>query len=116
MTNILLDPLNKLGTLSQVLFQSLSPPQTKPPPPPPISAFAECDAALASALELARAHQVKQRKIEKLKDEVVELEMRWREVLEKLETGRRELEVIVDEGQERIKTIERAKEGQLNHL
>ena len=50
------------------------------------------------------------------KIEVVELEMRWREVLEKLETGRRELEVIVDEGQERIKTIERAKEGKLNHL
>ena len=49
------------------------------------------------------------------KDEVVELEMRWREVLEKLETGRRELEVIVDEGQERIKTIERAKEGTSCH-
>ncbi|VDB99886.1 unnamed protein product [Peniophora sp. CBMAI 1063] len=111
MTNILLDPLNKLGALSQVLFQSLSPPQTKPPNPPPLNAFSDCDAALAAALELARTHQVKQRKIETLKDEVVELEMKWREVLEKLETGRRELEVIVDEGQERIKTIERAKEA-----
>ncbi|KAI0035339.1 vitamin-D-receptor interacting mediator subunit 4-domain-containing protein [Vararia minispora EC-137] len=111
MTNVLLDPLNNLQSLSLLLFQSLSPPQNKPPPPPPISAFIECDATLAAALQLARVHQAKQRRIEALKDEVLELEMRWREVIGGLEEGRRALEVTIDEGEERIRAIKHAKDA-----
>ncbi|KAI0319982.1 vitamin-D-receptor interacting mediator subunit 4-domain-containing protein, partial [Amylostereum chailletii] len=102
-------PLNNLHALSQALFLSLSPPQTKPPPPPPISAFSDCDAALATALHLARTHQVKQRRIETLKDQVVELENAWRAIVADLEQGRLELEALIEEGDERIKAIEQAK-------
>ncbi|KAA1469079.1 hypothetical protein DENSPDRAFT_857698 [Dentipellis sp. KUC8613] len=111
MTNILLNPLNDLQGLSQLLFQSLSPPQTKPPPPPPINAFLEFDAALAAAVQLARTHQAKQRRIEALKGEVLELEARWRTIVDELEEGRQDLEAMISEGDDRIKSIQKAKEA-----
>ncbi|THH16961.1 hypothetical protein EW146_g3756 [Bondarzewia mesenterica] len=111
MTTILLEPLKNLQNLSHNLFQSLSPPQNKPPPPPPITAFTVCDAALAAAIQLARTHQMKQRRIEALKQEVLLLEERWRAIVEELEEGRRDLERIIEEGEERIDAIEKAKEA-----
>ena len=43
--------------------------------------------------------------------EVLELQREWRQVVEELEEGRKTLEVIVTEGEERIKAIEEAKAG-----
>ena len=111
MSDILLTPLNELQVLSQSLFQSLGPPQSKPPPAPPISAFVGVDKKLANSVQLSRFHQVKQRKIELLKDEVLELDMQWRNIVQELESGKRELETIVAEGEERIKSIEQADAG-----
>jgi mediator of RNA polymerase II transcription subunit 4 len=106
---ILLQPLNDLQTLSQTLFLSLSPPQSKPPPPPPISSLLSCDTALASAIQLSRVHQNKQRKIESLKDEILALEARWRDICEQLGVSKRELEEMIEEGEERCRAIEGAK-------
>ena len=114
MSTILLAPLNELQSLSHTLFLSLSPAQTKPPPPPPLSAFLTCDTALSDALNLAYRHQMGQRKIEALEVEILHLESRTREVCMELEAGKRELEEIIAEGEERIKSIEKAKEG--NHF
>ncbi|KAJ7281952.1 vitamin-D-receptor interacting mediator subunit 4-domain-containing protein [Mycena rebaudengoi] len=107
----LLAPLAELQTLSHTLFLALSPAQSKPPPPPPLSAFLACDQALSTAVNLAHTHQIKQRKIEALKDEILELDRRWREVCTELEAGKRELEEMIEEGEERIKSIEQAKKA-----
>jgi len=109
MTAALLEPLERFQQLSVTLFQSLAPPQTRPPPAPSIAAFLECDAAMADALRLVQVHQMKQRRIESLKVEVLSVESKLRDVWMALEEGRRELETIVDEGDERIKAIEQAK-------
>jgi hypothetical protein len=111
MSDILLQPLNDLQALTQTLFQSLSPAQTRPPPVPSISTFLEADAALAAAVKLARKHQIKQRKNERLKEEFLALEERWRNIVQELEQGKRELDVILTEGDERIRSIEVAKAG-----
>ncbi|KAG6910212.1 hypothetical protein DXG01_012347 [Tephrocybe rancida] len=111
MSNILLAPLNELQTLSHTLFLSLSPVQTKPPPPPTLAAFLDCDKALSSAVNLAHKHQIKQRRIDALEQEILELEARWREVASALEGGKRELEEMIEEGEERIKAIELAKKA-----
>lgn len=113
MSDILLAPLNELQALSQTLFQSLGPPQSRPPPPPSTSAFAAVDAKLASSVHLSRFHQVKQRKIESLKDELLDLDTQWRNIVQELEAGKRELEAIVTEGEERIKATEQASAGEL---
>lgn len=111
MSDILLAPLTELQTLSQTLFQSLGPPQTRPPPPPPISAFVAVDTKLAESVQLSRFHQVKQRQIESLKDEVLDLDAQWRKIVQELEAGKRELEAIMTEGDERIKAMEQASAG-----
>ncbi|KZT07268.1 uncharacterized protein LAESUDRAFT_743005 [Laetiporus sulphureus 93-53] len=111
MSAILLEPLEHLSSLSQQLFRSLGLPASKPPPPPfpPASALLAADAALADAVQRARAHQVRQRRIEALKEEVLALERRWRAIVSELEEGRRELEEVVREGEVRTKAIEEAK-------
>lgn len=111
MSDILLAPLTELQALSQTLFQSLGPPQTRPPPPPPISAFVAVDTKLAESVQLSRFHQVKQRQIESLKDEVLDLDAQWRKSVQELEAGKRELEAIMTEGDERIKAMEQASAG-----
>jgi mediator of RNA polymerase II transcription subunit 4 len=111
MSAILLAPLNDLQALSLALFQSLSPPTTKPPPPPPVSAFLACDQALASAIALAHTHQIKQRKIEALKAEILELDMQWRQICLDLENEKSELQEMIDEGEKRMDAIEAAKKG-----
>ncbi|KAI0251766.1 hypothetical protein BJV78DRAFT_1275226 [Lactifluus subvellereus] len=108
-TNLLLGPLNHLNTVAQQLFQSLSPPHTKPPPPPPITALAEADAALAAAVQLAHVHQKKQQRIEALKADVLTLEDSWCTIIVQLEEGRRDLEAIIAEGDARLDAIEQAK-------
>lgn len=104
-------PLNELQTLSQTLFLSLSPPQTKPPPPPPLDAFLQCDRALAQALSTAQTHQIKQRNIESLEKEILDLDTQWRNICEELTKGKKELEELIEEGEERLKAIEQAKKG-----
>jgi mediator of RNA polymerase II transcription subunit 4 len=111
MSATLLAPLNELQALAHILFLSLSPPQSKPPPPPPISAFLECDKALASAMNLAHTHQIKQRRIDALEAEILDLEAQWREICTELAAGKVELEELIEEGNERIKAIEEAKKG-----
>lgn len=111
MSSTLLAPLNQLQGLAHTLFLSLSPPQTKPPPPPPLSTFLECDKALASSINLAHIHQIKQRKIDALEAEILVLECEWREICKELARGKTELEELIEEGDDRIKAIEQAKKG-----
>ena len=72
-----------------------------------------------SALRLDPGHEaaMKLRKrikdVERLKEEVLESDRRWREIVRTLDEGRRELDAIVREGEERIKAIEEAKAGAL---
>jgi len=113
MSSTLLTPLNQLQGLAHTLFLSLSPPQAKPPPPPPLSAFLECDRALASAINLAHIHQIKQRKIDALEAEILALECEWREICKELAQGKTELEELVEEGETRIKAIEQAKKASI---
>lgn len=116
MTNTLLAPVNELQSLTQALFQSLSSTQARPSQPPPISSFLAVDAALAQATQLARKHQVKQRKIERLKNDVLEMELKWREIVRELEEGKQDLNAIIVEGEERIKSIEAAKAGEYRQI
>ncbi|KIJ55264.1 hypothetical protein M422DRAFT_57786 [Sphaerobolus stellatus SS14] len=111
MSELLLEPLNKIQTISHSLFLSLSPPVTRPPPPPPTSQFLECDKALAEAVQCARIHQMKQRRIEELKKEILQLDSELMNLWGDLEQGRRDLEAIIDEGNERLESIEQAKKA-----
>ncbi|KAF6761562.1 vitamin-D-receptor interacting mediator subunit 4-domain-containing protein [Ephemerocybe angulata] len=81
------------------------------PQAPPLSAFLDCDKALASAVNLAHVHQIKQRRIESLEQELFDLEGRWREICGELATGNKELQEIIEEGEERIKAMEEAKKA-----
>jgi hypothetical protein len=115
MTHLLLGPLDNLNSVAQQLFQSLSPPHTKPPPPPAIAALATADATLAEAIQSAHIHQKKQQRIEALKAEVLSLEASWRTVIMQLEEGRRDLEAIILEGDGHLDAIEQAKAGTVVH-
>lgn len=115
MTHLLLGPLNHLNSVAQQLFQSLSPPHTKPPPPPAVTALANADAALAEAIQSAHIHQKKQQRIEALKAEVLSLEASWRTVIMQLEEGRRDLEAIILEGDAHLDAMEQAKAGTAVH-
>jgi mediator of RNA polymerase II transcription subunit 4 len=112
MSDSLLEPLGTLQSLSHSLFLSLGTPvQSKPPPPPPPTAFLQCDQALADALQLAHVHQIKQNKIESLKDEFLILQQKWREICAEMEMGKRDLEMMIREGEQRISAINDAKRG-----
>ncbi|KDR80590.1 hypothetical protein GALMADRAFT_61191 [Galerina marginata CBS 339.88] len=113
MSATLLAPLNELQALANTLFLSLSPPQSKPPPPPPLSSFLECDGALASAINLAYVHQIKQRKVDALEAEILDLEAQWREICAELAAGKAELEELIEEGDERIMAIDEAKKASI---
>lgn len=111
MSSTLLASLNTLQTLSHTLFLSLSPAQTKPPPPPSVAAFLECNAHLADTVDLARKHQIKQREIDALEAEILDLDTRWREIIAELVQGKQELEAAIEEGDQRLKAIAEAKKG-----
>lgn len=111
MSDILTQPLGDLQALAQTLFHSLSPAQAKPPPVPSVASFLEVDAQLAAAVKRARKHQIKQRRIEQLKDDVLALEQSWRDIIQELQDGKTQLELTLAEGEERLKAIEEAKAG-----
>lgn len=116
MTDTLNVPLNTLTQLSTALFQSLSSqPHThggrQGEPPPPVSAFLSAETALVHALVETAAHQRRQHHINKLVSEISKLDARWREIVEKIEQGRKELESVVKEGEERVEGIKKAKEA-----
>lgn len=113
MSDQLLKPIEEFQRLSQALFLSLSGDQTaRRVPPPSVSSFIECDAEVSRALDIARTHQIKQRKIEALKQEILDLDAQWRHICSELEAGKQELEIMIKEGDGRIESIEKAKYGQ----
>ena len=112
MSDQLLKPIEEFQRLSQTLFLSLSGDQTaRRVYPPSVSSFVECDAEISRALDIARTHQIKQRKIEALKQEILDLNAQWRHICSELEAGKQELGIMIKEGDERIKSIDRAKYG-----
>ncbi|KAJ4000829.1 vitamin-D-receptor interacting mediator subunit 4-domain-containing protein [Lentinula boryana] len=113
MSSLLLKPLNEMETLAQTLFLSLSAPGQIKPPPPRVDAFLACDQALAAAVNLSYKHQVKQRKIERLKAEILGLDSRWRQICVELETEKRVLEEMIEEADERLESIEQAKKASI---
>jgi len=114
MSDQLLKPIEEFQRLSRTLFLSLSGDQTaRRIPPPSVSSFIECDAQISRGLDTARTHQTKQRKIEALKQEILELNAQWRHICSELETEKQELETMIKEGDERIESIEKAKYGRL---
>ena len=113
MSDQLLKPIEEFQRLSQTLFLSLSGDQTaRRVPLPSVSSFVECDAQISRALDIARTHQIKQRKIEALKQDILDLNAQWRHICSELEAGKQELEIMIKEGDERIESIDRAKYGQ----
>ncbi|KAF9785015.1 vitamin-D-receptor interacting mediator subunit 4-domain-containing protein [Thelephora terrestris] len=114
MSDQLLKPIEEFQRLSQTLFLSLSGDQAaRRVSPPSVAAFIECDAEISRALDVARTHQIKQRKIETLKQEILELSAQWRHICSELESGKQELEIMIKEGDERIEAIEKAKYASL---
>ncbi|KAH7881776.1 vitamin-D-receptor interacting mediator subunit 4-domain-containing protein [Phlebopus sp. FC_14] len=110
MTDSLIAPLTTLSTISTTLFQSLSSPQPHTKlAPPPRSAFLDAEASLALALAQTASHQRRQKRIETLASEIGELEEKWRDIVERLEKGRRELEEVIREGEERVEGIRKAR-------
>ena len=117
MSDQLLKPIEEFQRLSQTLFLSLSGDQTaRRVPPPSVSLFIECDAQMSRALDVARTHQIKQRKIETLKQEILDLDAQWRHICSELEAGKQELETMIKDGDERIESIEKAKYGQFTFI
>ena len=115
MTDTLTAPLAEVTTLSNTLFQSLSSPHPHARPsiaPPAVSAFLSVEASLAHALAEAASHQRRQKRIEELIAEIGVFEARWRWIVERIEQGKRELEAVVKEGEERMEGIRKAKEGE----
>ncbi|KAG8905598.1 hypothetical protein FRB99_008596 [Tulasnella sp. 403] len=112
MREILSEPLTQFEALTQQLFLSLAPPSSlRAPPAPSIDAFLQCDAALATALVQARDHQIKQRRIEQLKEDLLNLEWQLKTVCRKLMTDKTELEAIIRDGEERVKAIDLAQQA-----
>jgi mediator of RNA polymerase II transcription subunit 4 len=110
MTTVLLEHVNHLQSLSRTLLVSLSQNSQKIPPSCVLGLLQE-DAGLAAAITLAHKHQTKQCRVEALKNEVLQLDERWRMICGELETERKELKAMIKEGEERIKAIETAKQG-----
>ncbi|KAE9399937.1 hypothetical protein BT96DRAFT_919832 [Gymnopus androsaceus JB14] len=99
MSSVLLTPLNEMETLAQTLFL--------------LSSFLNCDQTLAAAVNLSYKHQIKQRKIERLKAEILELDARWRQICIELEMEKMELEGMIEEADQRLESIEQAKKASI---
>jgi mediator of RNA polymerase II transcription subunit 4 len=110
MSSDLAVPVQELAALTQTLFASLAPASTRPPPPPPVEAFIAVDDTLRVAVARAREHQVRQRRIVQLEEQILEQEARWKALVAELEQGRQELGAMIEEGDRRIAGIREAKE------
>ncbi|KAG8856096.1 hypothetical protein FRB91_001270 [Serendipita sp. 411] len=106
MRELLERPISQLQSLSVALFTALASGTT---PDPPIADLAACDASLAEALRIARTHTLKQKRIEQLMDEINELDAQLIDIVETLATGQRELQAIIEEGEERVDASDKAK-------
>ncbi|KAG8854302.1 hypothetical protein FRB96_007707 [Tulasnella sp. 330] len=114
MREILNAPLAEFEALTNQLFLSLaSPSSLRSQPPPSVEAFIQCDKALAAALAQAREHQIKQGRIERLKEEIVQLEWRLRDICLKVTQDKTELETMIRIGEDRIKAMDRAEKSPL---
>lgn len=58
---------------------------------------------------------MKQKRIEQLMDEVYELDAQLIEVVETLATGQRELQAIIEEGEERVASADKAKNAAVSY-
>ncbi|KAG8748389.1 hypothetical protein FRC10_005936 [Ceratobasidium sp. 414] len=110
------DPLDRFENINYQLFSSLSLTGLRAPPPPNIDAYLEIDAALAQALATAREHQKNQKMIESLSEEILGLDSKLRDVWTSLDEAHKELGVIVEEGEVRLKEIEAASKGATGDL
>lgn len=119
MREILSIPLAQFETLTNQLFISLSTvSQTAASysfsnslTAPDVESFVQCEAALAEALNQARHHQIKQRRIEQLKEEIVSLDWRLNDICEQLKKDKGELEDIIREAEVRVKAIDRTEKA-----
>lgn len=118
MRDALLDPLLRINNFSETLLKSLGPVSSayKLPPPPPLSELIECDYQLATALQEARVHQGKQKEIEELTAEILELDAQLREVITALSRGKEALENILTEGEEVLAAAEQASKGNASNI
>lgn len=121
MREVLSIPLVQFEALTNQLFASLA---TVSPPTaasysfsnslitaPDVESFVHCEAALAEALNQSRLHQIKQRRIEQLKEDIVALDWRLNDICEKLKEDKSELEEIIREAEVRVKAIDRTEKG-----
>ncbi|KAG9045388.1 hypothetical protein FS837_006379 [Tulasnella sp. UAMH 9824] len=124
MREILSIPLAQFETLTNQLFVSLS---TVTPTAasyafsnsltaPDVESFVQCEAALAEALNQARLHQIKQRRIEQLKEEIVSLDWRLNGICEQLKRDKSGLEDIIREAEVRVKAIDRTEKAYAQNL
>ncbi|KAG8942068.1 hypothetical protein FRC04_003871 [Tulasnella sp. 424] len=121
MREVLSIPLAQFEALTNQLFASLA---TVPPTAaaysfsnsltaPDVESFVHCEVALAEALNQARLHQIKQRRIEQLKEDIVALDWRLNDICEKLKEDKSALEEIIREAEVRVKAIDRTEKDQM---
>lgn len=120
MREVLSIPLAQFEALTNQLFASLA---TVPPTAaysfsnsltaPDVESFVHCEAALAEALNQARLHQIKQRRIEQLKEDIVALDWRLNDICQKLKEDKSELEEIIREAEVRVKAIDRTEKASI---
>jgi len=108
---LLLKPLNRFEKCAEELFRSLSVPNSSRPAGPSPDDLLAADAELAAALQQVRRHEVNQRRVEQLKDEVLDLDSKLRHVWSTLEESRKELEDVLEEGDLRLKEMDSVAKG-----
>ncbi|KAG8964930.1 hypothetical protein FRC05_003536 [Tulasnella sp. 425] len=124
MREVLSIPLAQFEALTNQLFASLA---TVPPTAaaysfsnsltaPDVESFVHCEVALAEALNQARLHQIKQRRIEQLKEDIVALDWRLNDICEKLKEDKSALEEIIREAEVRVKAIDRTEKAYAQNL
>jgi len=111
-------PLNQIDSLCQALLRSLAPSQSstvKPPTAPSTIVFIEVDQALAAAVNMAQVHQEKQREIEALTREILDMERELRDRIQFLADGRNTLNELLRESEETISAIDLASKNVVSY-